>query len=229
LLEQTGPGRRLVHPTAIVFDLDNTLVHSRIDFRGIRRELVTLLLAAGVIGEPLPTEGPQRRSIGQIIELGDEHDGRHSTALGAEMWRIVEAYEREGMRLASVEPDSAPVLAELRRRGHALAVLTNNAHSAALEALRKFELAPYVNPVLGRENVPAMKPSPSGLEVARTRLGERAARLVMVGDSYLDGLAARDAGCPFIGFRPSPGDLEGHQLEPLTVIQDLHELLELPL
>jgi phosphoglycolate phosphatase len=218
-----------VHPTAIIFDLDNTLVHSRIDFRGIRRDLVALLLAADVLAEPLPTEGPRRRSIGQIIELGDEHDAQHGTRLGAEMWRIVEAYEREGMRLASIEPDSGPVLAELRRRGHALGVLTNNAHSAAMEALRKFELAPYVDPVLGREDVPAMKPSPSGLEVARERLGERAERLIMVGDSYLDGLAARDAGCPFIGFRPSPGDLYGHHIAPLAVIKDLRELLALDL
>jgi phosphoglycolate phosphatase len=145
------------------------------------------------------------------------------------MWRIVERYEREGMRLASIEADSAPVLSELRQRGHALGVLTNNAHSAAMEALRKFGLAAYLDPVLGREDVPAMKPSPSGLAVARARLGPRAKRLVMVGDSYLDGLAARDAGCPFIGFRPSPGDLEGHDLQPVAVITDLRALLGLEL
>jgi len=106
------------------------------------------------------TEGPGRRSIGQIIELGEQHDGSFGTDLGREMWRIVEAYEREGMRLAGVEPDAAPTLAELRRRGHALGILTNNARSSALEALRKFGLHPYLDLVLGREDVPAMKPSP---------------------------------------------------------------------
>ena len=147
--------------------------------------------------------------------------------MGGRMWRIVEEYERAGMRVATVEPDAGPTLAELRRRGRPLGVLTNNARTAALEALRKFGLLPYFDAVLGREDVPAMKPSPSGLLVARERLGPRAEALMMVGDSYLDGLAARGAGCPFVGFRPRPGDLEEHGIEPVAVIQDLSELLDL--
>ena len=212
---------------AVVFDLDNTLVHSQIDFAGIRRDLGALLLEAGAVREPIVTEGPKRRSIGQIIELGEQHDAEHGTRLGSRMWRVVEEYERAGMHVATVEPDATPTLAELRRRGHRLGILTNNARTAALEALSKFGLLPYLDSVLGREDVPAMKPSPSGLLVARERLGVGAAALTMVGDSYLDGLAARGADCPFIGFRPRPGDLEEHGVEPVAVIRDLGELLDL--
>lgn len=211
----------------IVFDLDNTLVHSRIDFAGIRRDLGALLLESGVVREPILTEGPKRRSIGQIIELGERHDAEHGTRLGSLMWEIVEEYERAGMRLATVEPDAAPTLAELRRRGHPLGILTNNSRTSALEALRKFGLLPYFDAVLGREDVPAMKPSPSGLHVARERFGDRAAGLIMVGDSYLDGLAARQGGHPFVGFRPRPGDLEEHGIEPRAIVGDLAELLDL--
>lgn len=214
---------------AIVFDLDNTVVHSRIDFAGIRRALGELLLAHRVVDEPVVSEGPRRRSIGQLIELAEHHDDRHGTRLALEMWRIVEQYEREGMHLATVEPDAAPTLAELRRRGHALAILTNNSRRAALEALRKFGLLPFLDPVLGREDVPAMKPSPSGLLEIRRRLGERGGTIVTVGDSYLDGLAAQGAGCPFIAFRPQPGDLEGHGITPRAVITDLRELIALDL
>src|SRR5438105_1126192 len=107
---------------AVVFDLDNTLVHSQIDFRAIRVELGDLLLAAGAVDEPILTEGPGRRSIGQLIDLCAEHDTQHGTGLSTQMWAIVERYEREGMRLASVEPDAAPTMAELRRRGFGLAV-----------------------------------------------------------------------------------------------------------
>src|SRR5688572_9431938 len=69
-----------------------------------------LLLEVGAIELPIPTEGPQRRSIGQIIEIGDQYDAQHGTRLGAAMWQIVEAYEQDGLRLAGVEPDSAQVL-----------------------------------------------------------------------------------------------------------------------
>jgi phosphoglycolate phosphatase len=215
--------------TTIVFDLDNTVVHSRIDFAGCRRALIELLSAGGLPIDELVVDGPGRRSIGQIIELGDQHDARHGTGLGPAMWRLVEAYEREGMQLATVEPDAGPTLAELRRRGHALSILTNNAHTSALEALVKFGLRPYFDAVLAREDVPAMKPSPSGLETARQRLGERAERLLMVGDSWLDGLAAREAGCPYIAFRPRQAELQARQIRPLAVIQQLTELLTLAL
>lgn len=211
----------------LIFDLDNTLVHSRIDFAGIRRDLGQLLLEAGVVDEPIVTEGPRRRSIGQIIELGEASDAAGGTRLGKRMWRIVEAYEREGMRLASVEADSGPVLAELRSRGHALGILTNNARASALEALRKFGLLPHLDPVLGREDVPAMKPASDGLLVARERLARRASALVMIGDSYLDGLAAQGAGYPFVAFRPRPGDLETHGIQPLAIVKELRELLDL--
>jgi phosphoglycolate phosphatase len=213
--------------TTIVFDLDNTVVHSRIDFAGCRRALIALLREAGLPSDELAVDGPNRRSIGQIIELGDEHDARRGTNLGPTMWRLVEAYEREGMHLATVEADAGPTLAELRRRGHALSILTNNAHTSALEALVKFGLRPYFDAILAREDVPAMKPSPSGLETARQRLGPRAERLLMVGDSWLDGQAAHAAGCPFIAFRPRDGELEARQISPLAVIQQLTELLTL--
>ena len=120
------------------------------------------------------------------------------------MWRIVEAYEAAGMELASVEADAAPTLAELRRRGHPLGILTNNAYSAAIAALRQFALLDYLDPVLGREQAGEMKPSPRGLHVARTQLGPRATRLIMVGDSYLDALAARAAGAPVRGVPATP-------------------------
>ena len=212
---------------AIVFDLDNTVVHSRIDFAGIRRDLGSLLLEAGVVDEPIVTQGPKRRSIGQIIELAEEHDLRQGGGLAGRMWEVVVNYELEGMRVATVEPDAGPTLAALRDRGHALGILTNNARASALEALEKFGLLEYLDLVLGRENVPAMKPSPSGLLVARERLDGTPGGLWMVGDSYLDGLAATGAECPFVAFRPRPGDLEERGIIPVAVISELRALVEI--
>lgn len=141
------------------------------------------------------------------------------------MWAIVERFEREGMRLAEVEPHSVPTLAELRRRGHPTAVLTNNSRRSALEALRKFEMQPYVDPILARDDVPMLKPDPGGLLLACRILARSGEETVMVGDSYQDALAARGAGVPFVAFRPKPGELEPYSLQPLAVIDDLAELL----
>ena len=42
-------------------------------------------------------------------------------------------------------------------------------------------------------------------------------------------LAAREADCPFVAFRPRPGDLETNGVRPAAVIADLRELLALEL
>jgi len=217
----------LLGPRAIIFDLDNTLVHSRIDFAAIRLALGVFLNEAGVSDGLVITDGPRRLSIGQLIDLGSQHDARHGTQLSSQMWELVEQYEREGMLLASVDSDAPTTLATLRRRGYALGVLTNNSRTSSLEALRKFGLIPYLDPILAREDVPAMKPSPSGLIVAQERLGLDAESLLFVGDSHLDALAAGAAGCPFVAFRPRLADLEHHGIEPHGVIGALEELLEI--
>lgn len=205
----------------VIFDLDNTVVQSRIDFAGIRRDLIALLRGQAGIEEP---DGALTRlSIGQIIALGEAHDRRAGTALGSEAWRIVLEYEEVGMRAASVETGAAASLGVLGRDGFHLAVLTNNARPATLEALDKFGLRAHFGLVLTRDEV-AMKPDPDGVERARGRFGAPARRTVVVGDSWLDGTAAWQAGVPFIAFRPKAGVLGERRIPVWAVVERLDEI-----
>jgi phosphoglycolate phosphatase-like HAD superfamily hydrolase len=52
----------------------------------------------------------------------------------------------------------------------------------------------------------------------------RAERTVMVGDSWLDGVAAGRASVPFIGFRPRPGILDERGVAYWAVVEQLGEL-----
>jgi phosphoglycolate phosphatase len=201
----------------LVFDLDNTVVHSRIDFAGIRRDLIALLRAHGIL-EPTD-EALTRLSIGQIIELGEALD----RALGIEAWRIVLAYEEAGMAASTVEAAAGQTLSTLRAAGCFLAVLTNNARPATLAALEKFDLREAFDLILTRDEVP-MKPDPAGLLLARERFDGQAHRAAMVGDSWLDGSAAREAGMPFIAFRPRPGVLEERGIAVWTVVDRLDQI-----
>jgi phosphoglycolate phosphatase len=204
----------------IVFDFDNTLVHSRIDFAGIRRELLELLRQTG--HPDAHDERLMGLSIGQIIDAGTAHDpGVH-----AEAWRIVVEYETAGMVAATIEPDAVDTLVGLREHGFRLSVLTNNARPATLAALDLFSMSGLFDLVLTRDEA-AMKPDPAGIAIAMERLGVRQARTVMVGDSWMDGAAAARAGVPFIGFRPRPGLLEERGVAAWAVIQQLNELAPL--
>ena len=204
----------------VIFDLDNTVVHSAIDFAAIRRDLIALLRERGAA--PGSDAALTRRSIGQIIELGEAHDRRAGTSLGAASWQIVLEYERVGMRRATVEDGAARSLRALREAGFRLAVLTNNARPATLEALDKFGLTSEFDLIISRDEA-AMKPDPIGIALARATL-DPTGRTVMVGDSWLDGTAAQRAGVPFIAFRPRPGVLEERAIPVWTIVERLGDL-----
>lgn len=204
----------------IVFDFDNTLVHSKIDFAGIRRELLELLRQ---VGHPEAAgDGLMRLSIGQIIESGTAHD----PSVHEEAWRIVLEYETAGMIAATIEPDAPATLHGLRDLGFKLAVLTNNARPATLAALELFEMSGAFDLVLTRDEA-AMKPDPAGILIAMRELGVGTARTVMVGDSWMDGAAAARAGVQYIGFQPRPGLLEERGVASWAVVQQLTELMPL--
>lgn len=208
----------------IVFDFDNTLVHSRIDFAGIRRDLLDVLRQSGhpdTADDGLASR-LTRLSIGEIIEAGAAHD----PSIDAEGWRIVLEYETAGMIAATVEQDAAATLQSLRDLGFTLVVMTNNARPATLAALDLFDLRPAFDLVLTRDEV-AMKPDPAGILKAMATFEAVTERTVMVGDSWLDGTAAQRAGVPFIGFRPRPGLLDERGVAYWAVVEQLGELLPL--
>ena len=205
----------------IVFDFDNTLVHSKIDFVGIRRELFEMLRRDGhpdAVGEEL-AERLTRLSIGEIIDAGAAHE----PAFHDEAWRMVLEYETAGMVAASVEPDAHATLHGLRDLGFQLAVMTNNARAATLAALELFDLRSAFDLVLTRDEVP-MKPDPAGIVRAMTTFEAGAEQTAMVGDSWLDGVAAGRASVPFIGFRPRPGILDERGVAYWAIVEQLAEL-----
>ncbi len=208
------------HPEAgglVVFDFDNTLVHSRIDFAGIRADLLDLRSNLGL--PDADQDALRRLSIGQIIEVGEAQDAGY----GVEAWRIVLDYESAGMLAATIEPGAGESLAALRAIGCRLAVLTNNARPATLAALEKFLLRAMFDLVLTRDEVP-MKPDPTGILRARAELAPDGGRAVMVGDSWLDGAAALRAGVPFVAFQPKAGILAERGVPCWAIVQRLDEL-----
>jgi phosphoglycolate phosphatase len=202
----------------VVFDLDNTLVHSQIDFAGMRAAIIQLLrerdLSAAGDNEL------RRLSVGEIIASGAQFNGEFQR----EAWQRVLEFERAGMLKASVEEDAARTLGVLQSAGFQLAILTNNAREATLDALEKFALYSYFDLILTRDEV-AMKPKPDGILKAKTDLN--AERAFHVGDSWLDGAAANRAEVPFIAFRAAPDAFTNHRVEVWKTAQQLCELPEI--
>src|SRR5579884_3195839 len=94
---------------ALIFDMDNTVLGSRIDFTAIRRELVSVLRAARATAEA--PDALMGRAIAELVALGAAHDRAHRTQLVPELWRIIEAHEAAGLQDASALDGALPCCA----------------------------------------------------------------------------------------------------------------------
>ena len=199
-----------------VFDLDHTLVSSPLDLRAVALEMEAFVRGQGV---PLPPRD-HRWSAPELFDLVR----REAAHLTEEVLAIPVAHERRAMEQATVEPFAAETLGALKQLGFALAVWTNNDRVVADFVLSRFDLIPHLDLVVTRDDVARLKPDPDGLRVVRARW-PLASRVVVVGDSWVDGVAAQAGGVPFIAYRADAAELDRRSV-PVTA--RISSLLDLP-
>lgn len=198
-----------------VFDLDHTLVHSPLDLAAMALDIRALIeRRCG----PLPAR-PDRYRVGELIDWCQAN----APEVEPPVWGIALDHERRALEAAALEPGAREAVAGARRAGFATAVWTNNAREVTLAALRRFELGAQLDLVVTRDEMARLKPDPAGWDVITRHFG--AVRdAVVVGDSWVDGLAATAAGVPFVAYRAAPADLDRWGVCPVARLDDLATL-----
>ena len=198
-----------------VFDLDHTLVHSPLDLAAMALDIRALIeRRCG----PLPAR-PDRYRVGELIDWCQAN----APEVEPPVWSIALDHERRALEAAALEPGAREAVAGARRAGFATAVWTNNAREVTLAALGRFELAAQLDLVVTRDEMVRLKPDPAGWDVIARHFG--AVRdAVVVGDSWVDGLAATAAGVPFVAYRAAPADLDRWGVRPVARLDDLAAL-----
>ncbi len=151
----------------VAFDLDGTLVELAIDFDAIRQEL--------------------RCPSGDILD----HLDRCPVSERMAAMRVIAAHETRALERARLMPHADEVLATLRQRGAATAIVTRNSARSARAVVDRFGLE--VDRIVGRDDAPP-KPSPAPLELVMREFGADPSRTAMVGDYLYDLQSARAAG-----------------------------------
>ncbi len=106
--------------------------------------------------------------------------------------------------------DSLKQLHDQSKEAHrTMAVLTNKPVRPARDICAALGLAPYFTSIYGGNSFDTKKPDPAGMRALMEEAGARAEETVMIGDSEVDVLTARNAGAWSIGctFGLSPGSL----------------------
>jgi phosphoglycolate phosphatase len=198
-----------------VFDLDHTLVSTPLDLAAMALDMrATLERRCG----PLPTR-PERYRVGELIHWCQAH----APDVEKPLWEIALDHERRAMAIATLEPGARAAIDGARAAGFATAVWTNNAREITATALERLGLLGVLDLVVTRDEMRALKPDPDGWRVIAAHFGAHH-DAVVVGDSWVDGVAADAAGIPFVAYRAKDADLERWRITPVTRLTDLAAL-----
>ena len=210
-------------PSAVIFDLDGTLVDSAPDIRE------ALNAAFAPLGVPAFDLATAKKMIGGgaavALRRAQKNAGLDESKVDqkALMDRFMAVYLDASKRGRGLFPGAHEMLSELRGRGVPLAICTNKAQEVTDVAVAALGIEKYFDVILGGRPGEPKKPDPSVLYQALAAMGQSAASAVMVGDSSADAGAAKAAGVPIIimtyGYTPRPQDLGADLL-----LDHLHEV-----
>lgn len=185
--------------TAVLFDIDGTLVTFRLDVQGLRKALIGELSRRGLDTSGLGLTSPTQQIINSAreqIETGDAGDD--FTSLKRKLYSILDDFEEESSKEATVFPVTRKTLLYLRGKSIRLAVLTNSGRRAAYSVLRRGKILECFDFILTREDVGTMKPSPEGVLKALERFSLPKEEVCYVGDGIFDVMAAKKVGLKVI-------------------------------
>jgi phosphoglycolate phosphatase len=189
----------------IVFDLDGTLIHSTIDFRKMKRNMIKVLeendVPSGVLTTTMITVDILEKAehYWDLAQMPEEK----RVELRAVMEELMNQGELEAIPLVDEIEGTTQALRELKEQGYVLAILTRSHYEYAVEALKKIGAYDCFDVVLGRGQTPRPKPYPEALNHTAKLMGLDMDELLFVGDMYLDFESAINSGCAFIGVNTS--------------------------
>lgn len=188
---------------AIVWDLDGTLIHFKIDSIKARRAVIKLFRDAGVPKEYFNSQ----KTIFDIINNSKEVLTRIgltrgeitniNTAANSSVVEIEEKAAHEASLIIGIEN----VLKFIEKMGIKQAIFTFNTFRNAKISLEKTNILHYFEVIAGRDNVKNLKPHPDHLIYICGILNVLPSEIIVIGDSGRDIEAAINIGAKSIGIK----------------------------
>jgi phosphoglycolate phosphatase len=186
-----------VHPTAprfssiraLIFDLDGTLIDSKLDLvhsvnatlRELKRPEIPEVIISSYIGNGAPVL--VAKSLGPGVPPAE---------LDRALKFFLTHYEDHKMDNTCAYPGVAEALEHLSAMP--MAVLTNKPERISVRILEALGLARYFRAIYGGNTFPTKKPDPLGVNTILREFSVRPNEALLIGDSEVDVQTARNAG-----------------------------------
>jgi putative hydrolase of the HAD superfamily len=230
-------------PRALLIDLDDTIVRYGAGGEGLWAEVLEgfarvlpvaperLLAAVDAVREAFWADPERSRAARQdmfaarraIMAQAFERLGL--SAEGELVREVADAYSSEREARVAPFPGALEALAELRRRGHRLGLLTNGGAPLQRAKIERYDLARFFEAVRIEGEVGVGKPAPGAFAGALAALGAEGEPAAMIGDDLdADVAGARAAGLASVWVDHSERGVPGPP-RPDRVVRALAELL----
>ena len=192
--------------TAIIFDLDGTLIDSVGDIHAALNQMLT---QAG--HDPLVIETVTSfvgKGSSNLVKRVIDHVGMPDDAASHAHYlsEFLDIYTSAPAKFTTVFDHVHEVLTEFHSSGIALGLCTNKPEAPTNVVLDAFGLTTFFGSIVSGDRLPSRKPDPAMLHLVMQELGVE--RCLFVGDSEVDVATAKAAGMPIAlftsGYRQTP-------------------------
>jgi len=215
--------------TAVIFDLDGTLIKSNVDFVKMKSMIIAHFRSLGVDSQDF---SPSRLTF-EIVQKGVELlEGKGSeetvSNVRRQVDRIMTEVEMEQVDSVSAITGVSETMKWLKERGIKIGVLTRSCREYALRSLKIAGLLKLVNFVSARDDVDRPKPDPSEVITLTQKMNVKLEETLIVGDHPIDALCAKNSNVSFIGVLTGSSGADAFRkigCEFISSVNDLRKVL----
>jgi len=185
---------------AVIFDLDDTLVESTVDFTKFKRLVIQRI---GTHGDDSSLYSPDETIVEIVARFEDRMrdrgvDENEIRTMLADLDRIMDGVELERVSETTAINGAVELLSFLREKGMKIGILTRGCEEYALTVLRITGMQTLVDKIECRNSNTKAKPDPDSYLNLVRMLGVPKEETIFVGDHPMDAQCAANAGVPFM-------------------------------
>ncbi len=196
--------------SAIIFDLDGTLIDSAPDIHFSANillieneyEAIDIATIRSFIGNGVPKLVERIMRHRQIEFSTKSHQDLCE--------QFIEIYSKNPIAKTILYPNVRKTLDSLYQQGFKLGICTNKMHAITKLIIKELKIDNYFSSIIGGDSLPTNKPDPKMLFASINELGAK--KSIFVGDSEIDASTAQNANVPFVLFT------EGYLKAPLDEV-----------
>jgi len=214
--------------TAVIFDLDGTLIRSNIDFLKMKNIIIAHFRSLGVDSEDFSSSRPTFEIVQKGIELlRKKRSEENISKVRRRINEIMTDVEMEQVDSVSAIAGVSETMKLLKEKGIKIGILTRSCREYALKSLETTGLSKLVNFVAARDDVDKPKPDPDQVIMLAQKLNVKLEETLMVGDHPIDALCAKNSNVRFIGVLTGSSEADAFKKIGCDIVRSVNDLPQL--